>query len=68
MTLFFFLLILLGMYVFKFAALASVKRSPFKATSTAFLNGMGCKYTEPVVERAVLRPGNPVYSPSSNFI
>jgi NADH:ubiquinone oxidoreductase subunit H len=34
---FFFLLILLGIYVFKFAAIASVKRSPFEAT---FLNGM----------------------------
>jgi hypothetical protein len=38
----FFLLILLGMYVFKFAAFASVKRSPFEATFTAFLNGMDC--------------------------
>jgi hypothetical protein len=27
------------MYVFKFAAFVSVKRSPFEATSTAFLNG-----------------------------
>jgi hypothetical protein len=33
-----FLLILLGMYVFIFAAFVSVKRSPFKATSTAFLD------------------------------
>jgi hypothetical protein len=39
----FFLLILLGMYVFKFAAFDSVKRSPFEATSTAFLNGMDCR-------------------------
>jgi hypothetical protein len=38
----FFLLILLGMYVFKFTAFVSVKRSPFEATSTAFLNGMDC--------------------------
>jgi hypothetical protein len=38
----FFLLTLLGMYVFKFAAFASVKRSPLEATSTAFLNGMDC--------------------------
>jgi hypothetical protein len=30
------------MYVFKFAAFASVKRSPFEATFTAFLNGMDC--------------------------
>jgi hypothetical protein len=32
------------MYVFKFAAFANVKRSPFEATSTAFLNGMDCNY------------------------
>jgi hypothetical protein len=38
------LLILLGMYVFKFDAFANVKRSPFEATSTALLNGMDCKY------------------------
>jgi hypothetical protein len=38
------LLNLLGMYVFKFAAFANVKRSPFEATSTAFLNGMDCNY------------------------
>jgi hypothetical protein len=38
-----FLLILLGIYVFKFAAFASVKCSPFEARSTAFLNGMNCR-------------------------
>jgi hypothetical protein len=31
------------MHVFKFAALVSVKRSPFEATSTAFLNGIDCR-------------------------
>jgi hypothetical protein len=30
------------MYVFKFAAFASVIRSPFEATSTVFLNGIDC--------------------------
>jgi hypothetical protein len=38
----YFLLILLEIYVFKFAAFASVKRSPFESTSTAFLNGIDC--------------------------
>jgi hypothetical protein len=42
----FFLLILLEIYVFKFAAFASVNRSLFEATSTAFLNGidLDCRY------------------------
>jgi hypothetical protein len=32
------------MYIFQFASFASVKRSPFEATSTEFLNGMDCRF------------------------
>jgi hypothetical protein len=56
------------MYVFKFAAFVSVKRCPFEATSTTFINGMDCSLLFTTVDsnKFGIRVGCDLYILSKN--